>query len=790
MSDRPSNPIARVARISMAIVAGVVICFSFGWVAARPWLYGNAQPNRVTLTIMHWGGKDEDAIIADLVREFEARNPGVHVERINPGWTHFSRKLQTMMAAGDPPDVFYLGNDFVPKFAGMGLLTNVEPMLEADVAAGRDDLRVEDFYQPVLNSFRFDGTTSGRGPLYGLPKDFTNLGIYYNKELFRRAGLDYPADDWTWDDFIAAARAIGQLDSCYGAEFGVGYWVERARPWLWTLGLDFASDDFRELYVTDPELIAALETVRRWRFEEGRTLAPARSRVQAGAELFMTGRVGMYGPLGRWVVPEYRRLEDLDWEFAALPRGRQRANIVFTTAWTIASRTRYPKESWELVRFLCGPVGQRMNAQSGLAIPSLRTVAESDAFLDPERKPERDDLFVAMVPDARLCQWPEDRRYIARARDQFEACLKFGTKSVPSAMEKLDSEWRKLRASPLNRTGFPSMPWGGIALWSVGLLAAFVCVVAWRWWCRRPGRRAFREELAGMAFVSPWAIGFLCITLFPIALSLLLAFTKWNGILTLDHAEWVGLGNFRELVGYDDLFRQSLAVTAYYAVLAVPLSQIAALLAALLMNTELRGIGLFRSAWYLPSVLAGVGVAVLWRWVFDGEHGLLNWALATPLAWFGVRPPDWLGGDARLLGPPAFAIMHLWIIGGSMMIYLAGLNGIPKTLYEAAELDGAGHVRRFCRITLPMLSPVIFFNGIMAIIASFQVFTQAFVMTDGGPDNATMFYVLYLYKQAFEFHEMGYASAMAWLLLLIILGLTLLVMRGSRRYVHYEGLRV
>ena len=155
----------------------------------------------------------------------------------------------------------------------------------------------------------------------------------------------------------------------------------------------------------------------------------------------------------------------------------------------------------------------------------------------------------------------------------------------------------------------------------------------------------------------------------------------------------------------------------------------------------------------------------------------------------GLQPPDWFGEDAALFGPPAFAILGLWMVGGSMMIYLAGLKGIPQELYEAAELDGAGALGRFRLVTLPMLSPVILFNGIMAVIASFQVFTQAFVMTGGEPGDLTRFYVLYLYDQAFEFYEMGYASAMAWILLVVVLALTLLVLRGSKRHVHYEALQ-
>ena len=203
------------------------------------------------------------------------------------------------------------------------------------------------------------------------------------------------------------------------------------------------------------------------------------------------------------------------------------------------------------------------------------------------------------------------------------------------------------------------------------------------------------------------------------------------------------------------------------------------------MTQKIRGIALFRAAWYLPSVLAGVGVSILWRWIFDSEGGLINRTLEL----VGIAGPEWFGKDAAVWGAPAFAIMGFWIVGGGMMIYLAGLQGIPEELSEAAQIDGVGPLGRFFRITIPMLSPVILFNVIMSIIGCFQVFTQAFVMTGGEPGDLTRFYVLYLYNQAFEFYEMGYASAMAWILLVIILAFTMLTLRGSRKLVHYEGLR-
>ena len=217
----------------------------------------------------------------------------------------------------------------------------------------------------------------------------------------------------------------------------------------------------------------------------------------------------------------------------------------------------------------------------------------------------------------------------------------------------------------------------------------------------------------------------------------------------------------------------------------MPGGQLLSLFAALLLAQKVKGVAIFRAAWYLPSVLAGVGVSILWRWVFDSEGGLANRLLEL----VGIAGPEWFGKDAAIAAPPAFALMGFWLIGGSMMVYLAGIQQIPRDLYEAAEIDGAGPVRRFWRVTLPMLSPVILFNLIMAVIGSFQVFTQAFVMTGGEPGDLTRFYVLYLFNNAFELYDMGYASAMAWILLVVVLLLTAAILRTSSRAVYYEAMK-
>jgi multiple sugar transport system permease protein len=222
-------------------------------------------------------------------------------------------------------------------------------------------------------------------------------------------------------------------------------------------------------------------------------------------------------------------------------------------------------------------------------------------------------------------------------------------------------------------------------------------------------------------------------------------------------------------------------VTTTYTLLAVPLALTGGLLVALLMNQNLKGVTLFRTLYYLPSVIAGVAVALLWQWIFNPNFGLIN----SILALVGIPGPKWIYTEDWVL--PAFVIMNLWAVGGPMIIYLAALQSVPTELYEAAALDGAGALRRLLSITLPLISPVILFNFIIEIINSFQIFTSVYIMTQGGPNNGSLFFVLYIYRQAFQYFNTGYASALAWVLFVIIMLFTLIVFRSSKAWVYYEG---
>jgi multiple sugar transport system permease protein len=292
--------------------------------------------------------------------------------------------------------------------------------------------------------------------------------------------------------------------------------------------------------------------------------------------------------------------------------------------------------------------------------------------------------------------------------------------------------------------------------------------------------KVLRDNAAGYFFLLPWLVGFFVLTLGPLLASLYLSFTNFD---LLTPPDWIGAANYVEMFTQDRRFRTSLSVTFRYVVFSVPLALAFALLVAMLLNRNIRGIGLYRATFYLPSLLGGsVAIAILWRQIF-GKEGLINQVLAL----VGITGPSWISTPAHALD--TLIVLHIWQFGSAMLIFLAGLKQIPQDLYDAASVDGAGPVSKFFRITLPMLTPVLFFNLIMGIIGAFKAFTSAYIISNGngGPLDSTLFYTLYLYQKGFTDFEMGYASAMAWVLLAIIAACTALVFRSSRFWVHYES---
>lgn len=293
-------------------------------------------------------------------------------------------------------------------------------------------------------------------------------------------------------------------------------------------------------------------------------------------------------------------------------------------------------------------------------------------------------------------------------------------------------------------------------------------------------RQTVHDNIVGYLFFSPWLVGLVLFNILPILSAIYYSFTEYS---VLQAPKWVGLRNFQEMFYVDELFWKAVYNTLYYAIFSVPLGLIFAIALAMLLNYRIWGLTFFRATFFLPSIVPGVAAAVVWAWILNPEYGLVNDLLAR----FGLPGPPWL--TSEVWSKPAFILMSLWGIGSTAIIFLAALQDIPQHLYEAAEIDGANLFQRAHYVTMPMLTPAIFFNLIMGVIGALQIFTQVFVISDGGPLWSTLFYVFYLYRQGFQYFNMGYASALSLILFLITLLFTMILMLTSKRWVYYEGVQ-
>lgn len=291
---------------------------------------------------------------------------------------------------------------------------------------------------------------------------------------------------------------------------------------------------------------------------------------------------------------------------------------------------------------------------------------------------------------------------------------------------------------------------------------------------------ARKEALAGYFFIAPWLLGFTIFVAGPLVASLGLSFTRWN---IVGAPRWIGLQNYQTIFTRDPAFVQALKVTFQYAAIYLPLATIFALAVAVALDVKVRGVGIFRTLFYLPYVAPSIAATLVWVWVLNSRYGLVN----TLLGMIGIQGPNWFNDPKTALY--GIVMISLWGLGGSAVIYLAGLQNIPQHLYEAARVDGANGWQQFRHVTLPMLSPIIFYQVVIGLIGVFQTFTSAYVATQGGPLQSTYFYMLHIYNKAWVSLRMGYASALAWILALIILLVTLLVFRSSPLWVHYEAER-
>ncbi|RKY89233.1 hypothetical protein DRQ09_01715 [candidate division KSB1 bacterium] len=742
-----------------------------------------------------------------LLSEFERENPDIYVNAIR---TREEKKVQTMVAGGVAPDLIQIEGQNMGYWIQAKALLDITQWLKKD----EKTFDIKDIYDISLQAFTY------KGKIYGLPFGIVPFVLFYNKDLFRKYNIPFPDETWTWEDIRKYGKILTNDFDGDGINDEIGIdmniWSEGLYTFIYQNGGRILNEQGTRIDMTDPRTVEAIKFVYDL-IHKDRIVKSNFNMVKGVFNIrFQNGSIGMIVPGGSFWITEFREYKELDWDIAPLPAGPAgRATTIAPGGWGISSQSKHPEEAYRLLKFIAGKKGQEIMAKSGLFIPCRKSVCHSELFLRPVnpetgeryKHPEHVENLIkdldegyAKLPVWTSPRWPLVRDLLNRVFYNLLMDPKKPGENPEKVCKDFTRQANQILIEAEKHTSGKKIPWRYVLS---GMVLFILIPTVFLWKTSRKRKKAgyllASENRWGYIMISPWIVGFVIFFAGPLLFSIFLSFCQWLSLGPPETARFVGLDNYTTMFNRDPDFSKSLLVTSYYSILFVPLGLIFGLLLALLMNVEAKGMRGFRTIYFLPAVLPSVAVAVLWKDLFR-QTGYLNLLLQrvynfTLGLFFGKisisNLPNWLyNADFTV---PAIVIMSLWGVGGGMMIYLAGLRSIPVQLYESAEIDGANRFNKFWHITLPQLSPVIFFNLVMGIISSFQVFTQAYMLfsTEGqanraGPDDSALFYVLNLYQQAFEQFKMGYASALAWILFFIILIFTLLVFKTSSLWVYYE----
>ncbi len=711
-------------------------------------------------------------------RDFEAAHPGVTVKFISEaGGGDTLTKLKIMLAAREPLDVVWIDIIDFSQFLDDKVLLDLQPYFDADPTWNRDE-----YFEAPLQAF-----SDRQGHLYGLPSTFTPYVMYYNKDILDAAGIAHPEQGWTWDDLRNACLAVTKDLDGDGANdqwgISVTQWLQAIAPWIWQNGGRFMNEAVTRCTLDEPEAKEAIGFIEQLLHVDKVATSDATFQAQFTEGLFQAGKVAFYGPVGYWETYRFKKITDFEWDVAPLPMNKVAATSIACRSYVVCANSKHPRLAYEFVRALAGEELERVLARIGNGVPGLKKAAFSEDFLKLDVPPESENVFLDVIDHARFqpvfANWRDIER---RVQDELEACFLLQDISADEACERMTAKANAFLRQTARDKMRPSMSLGvagAVVLTGLGLLAALFV------WKRgpRPSALRRREERQAAVVLAPWGIGFVFLILCAMLVSFLVSLTIWSPIRPIDEARWAGLDNYARLAT-SDVFWKSLFVTTGYAIPAVLIGLCVALFLACLLNKALKGISVFRTIFFIPAIISPVAIGVIWVWMFNLDNpgsGLVNQALAT----IGIDGPDWKNSQFWLLC--VFILLGVWGIGFQMVVFLAGLQGINRDLYDAARVDGAPGWRQFVHITIPQLTPVIVFNLIIGIINAFQFFAQPYIMTQGGPGSNSLFLVLYIFREAFRMNHMGYASALAWVLFAFLLVLTVLILRSSRSWAHYEG---
>ena len=641
------------------------------------------------------------------------------------------------------------------------------------------------------------------------------------KEIFREAGLnpDHPPENWA--ELIEFSKKL-TIFLPKGYYERVGFAPNYGNTWLylygWLNGGEFMTPDGRTCTLNDPKNVEALQFMN-----EGYNAVGGYTRVigfeKSGAlggivDPFIMGKVAMVIN-GNWSLDDVVRYKpDLDFGVTIPPPPKGKKPLTWSGgfALVIPNGAKNVNETWELAKWLTleegriyeGERQREFNKSVGKEyyIPRMTANRKINKVLFEKFPSPNENIrnarkaFLEMMEASRYrpvtpvgaTLWDEQVRAMTEALQKEK-----------TAKQALDDSTRRVQMELdkfLNPPAYPNLNWKAVLIFAgiiSGIILIYIMFSLIKFF--QTSRLHRKEAIAGIIFASPWFIGFIVFMLGPMFFSLVLCFCQYD---VIHSAKFVGVDNFKTMFGTikatagdvrgtlpaDPFFWKSLWNTFYITIIGVPLSLIVGLGIAMLLNKEIRGMPIYRTLFYLPSIVPSVATAILWLWLLNPQIGWLSIILRN----LGIESPNWF--DDPKWAKPALILMLLWGSGSSMIIWLAGLKGIPQHLYEAAEIDGCNSLQTFFNITIPMLTPYIFFNLIMGIIAYLQIFTQAYMVVappTAGPGDSLLFLVFYLFNNAFVYFKMGYASALAWVLFVVILILTLFQFIIAPRWVYYEG---
>jgi len=760
-----------------------------------------------------------------LVRQFERENPDIKVKLLGMGAGAMNpQKLMTAIVGGAPPDLVQQDRFTISDWASRGAFRPLDDLIARDASIDSRSPTAEQYYSAAWEESKYEGQT------YGIPVGADNRVLYWNKEVFakeadklRKAGLDPTRPPRTWSETLAYSKALTEFNKD-GTLKRAGFIPNDGNSWLYLFAFqnnaDFMSADGKTCTLNTPAAVEALQFMK-----DGYDLLGGyentqkfKSGFQGGEnDPFAIGQVAMIVN-GDWMIANYARYSpkaQFETSPAPVPDDRfyQRGRFAnekdkFVTwaggfAWAMPKGGKNVEASWRFIKWITCTEGRKLyvkgqadleQARGRRFIPRMAAQIETnewmrDTFSSGDSVYERAlRMHVEMMPFAKMrpATFAGQKLWDEHVRAIEQACR--GTETPEQALVSGQKRVQRVLDEYNNRDKFPVVNIQA----AVGI--AFVVVVFalafWIGWLVRKGtgRVSRQETLAGFGFISPWVIGFLIFTLGPMVASLVFAFMQYD---VLNPGHYIGTKNFYDVfVSERDIIVRAFWNVAYLAVVGIPLGLTTGLGIAMLLNTGVKGIRFYRTAYYLPSIAPAVASTFLWMWILtpDNNRGLLNnvWN-ATITNWFAMAPPGWF--TTEVWAKPGLITMGLWGAGGGMILWLAGLKGISKTLYEAAEIDGASPWRQFISVTLPQLSPLIFFSSVMAFIGALQTFDSVYLVTKGenmGPNDTLATPVYLLFNNGFSYFRMGYASAVAWVIFLIVVLVTLMQFKLAPRWVHYE----